>query len=173
MRRTSPGPRQTVWRRGGISGTFSYDGVSKNLLLSGSDTAYLSSGVYFFNDLILEQSASLQLLPGAEVEIYVTGSIYMRNASSMNSDGKPADLMLYSSGNILSLEQGATMTAVVIALNVDFTLANAGDFYGSLLANSIHLANNPNFHYDRSLASLSFGTTSGYRLIAWRELDWL
>ncbi|MCD9494800.1 H-type lectin domain-containing protein [Photobacterium carnosum] len=61
-----------------------------------SGTLYLKSGNYFFNSLILY--GNVKLLTGSKVRIF-TNSLETNNAS-INSNGKPSDLLIYSKGNI-------------------------------------------------------------------------
>lgn len=155
---------------GGISGSFSFNMGTKNLTLGGGQTATLSSGTYFLNDIRLAQSASLRLAPGAEVELYVTGDVELRNQASVNAGGAPAALKVFSLGSRFSMGQTSRFSGVVVAPNVDFDLNNNVDFYGSFIANRIRIRNNPSFHYDRSLADFSNGYTGEMIAVAWREL---
>lgn len=61
-----------------------------------SGTLYLKSGNYFFNSLILY--GNVKLLTGSKVRIF-TNRIKTNNAS-INSNGKPSDLLIYSRGDI-------------------------------------------------------------------------
>ena len=61
-----------------------------------SGTLYLNSGNYFFNSLILD--GNVKLLTGSKVRIF-TNRIKTNNAS-INANGKPSDLLIYSRGDI-------------------------------------------------------------------------
>ncbi|MCK4518314.1 pilus assembly PilX N-terminal domain-containing protein, partial [Candidatus Babeliales bacterium] len=88
----------------GISGSYSYDPVSGTFYSDGVVT--LSSGVYYFSDITLTNSASLELAPGAEVTIYITGDVEMKYSSSMNVTGDSDDLIMYSQGDFVLKNSG-------------------------------------------------------------------
>ncbi len=155
----------------GMSGTFTYNGASRDLYIAGSDKIVLDDGVYVFDDITLEQSALLEVAPGTEVTLLVTGDIDLRNKAMVNSGGKPANFRVYQTGSAFSMGQSSEFTGAVIAPNVDFSLLQYADFYGSLMANRINLANNPEFHYDRSLGNIVMGTTGRMIRVAWREVS--
>ncbi len=170
-------PEQFEWARDnnraplGISGSFSYNAGTRNLHVAGGQTVILSSGVYYLNDIRLAQSASLQLEPGAQVQLYLTGDIELRNQAAVNAGGRPIDLMVFSIGTRFAMGQSSIFSGVTVAPNVSFDLVNNTDYYGSLIARSIRLRNNPCFHYDRSLVDYASGYTDKMKQIAWRQLD--
>lgn len=154
----------------GISGGYTYDPVTYELRVGARETAVLSTGVYYFSDITLEQNAILELEPGAEVIIYMTGDLLLRNTSSMNADGDPDQLIIYSSGDLLELGNNTALTAAFFGPETDFILSNYTDFFGSVVADLIEFTNNVCFHYDRSLAQIEKGETGKMVVVAWREL---
>lgn len=155
----------------GMSGTFSYTSSTGNLKVTKDKTVVLQSGIYLFNDITMDLNSQLVIAPGANVQIYMTGDLTMRNKSMINHNGKPANLELYSMGSKFIMEQSTEFTGVVVAPNVNFSLNQYVDFYGALLSNTIDLRNNPRFHYDRSLYNVKRGTTGRMIQVAWRELE--
>ena len=155
----------------GMTGSYTYNNGSRDLYIAGGETMQLESGVYVFDDITLEQSAQLTVAPGAEVEIYMTGDFILRNKAMVNDGGRPVNFQVYSLGNKFQLGQSAEFTGTVVAPNVDFSLSNYADFYGSMMAGRINLANNPGFHYDRSLGMIAMGTTGRIIRASWRELE--
>ena len=83
----------------GISGTHTYDPVTHEF--SSGSSVVLSSGVYYFSSMILDNSASLTIEPGAKVLIYVTGDVDLKNDASINTGGQPKDVQIYGQGNVL------------------------------------------------------------------------
>lgn len=154
----------------GISGTYTYDPVTYELHVGARETAVLSTGVYYFSDIVLEQNAIIQLEPGAEVLIYMTGDFTLRNSSSVNETGDPDQLIIYSSGDLLELGNNTALTAAFFGPNADFILSNYTDFFGSVVVDLIEFSNNVCFHYDRSLAQIEKGETGKMIVVAWREL---
>ncbi|UCD64017.1 MAG: pilus assembly PilX N-terminal domain-containing protein [Candidatus Zixiibacteriota bacterium] len=154
----------------GISGTYTYDPVTYSLNVGARETAVLSSGVYYFSDIEVEQNGTIVIEPGAEVIIYMTGDLTLRNFSNVNADGTPAQLIIYSSGDLLTLDNNTSLTAAFFGPDVTFELRNYTDFFGSVVADEIIFANNVCFHYDRYLSQIEKGETGRMIVVAWREM---
>ncbi len=151
----------------GMSGSYTYDAGTGALESTGTVT--LNSGVYYFSSIILKNSAELVLAPGAEVTIYITGDIEMKNSSAMNEGGEPGDLLIYSQGDFV-LKNSGGMSAVFYSPNGSADLRNSGDFYGSIVANDIIAHNSANFHYDRRLGQIERESEDGMVTVAYREI---
>ena len=151
----------------GISGTYSYNSSTKVLQATGPFT--LGSGVYYFSSITLMNSASLQIAPGAEVTIYVSGDIEMKNSSEVNVGGNAADVFIYSRGD-LYLKNSGDISAVFYNPDGVADLRNSGEFTGSIVANDIICHNSANFHYDRMLAKIQRKGRDNYDMVAWGEL---
>jgi len=151
----------------GLSGTYSFDPSTDAFQSTGN--VVLSSGVYYFSSLILKNSSALTVAPGANVTIYVSGDIELKNSSSVNNGGKPSDLIIYSQGD-LTLKNSGNIYAVFYSPDGDCDLRNSGEFYGSIVANTIIGHNSSNFHYDRQLGSITRDGSGDLDAIAWREL---
>ena len=117
----------------------------------------------------VEQNGEIVLEEGAEVLIYMTGDLTLRNSSSVNTDGTPSQLIIYSSGSLLSLGQSTDLTAAFYGPNATFTLENYTDFFGAVVADQIDFKNNVCFHYDRMLGEIEKGETGRMIVVAWRE----
>ncbi|RKX20408.1 MAG: hypothetical protein DRP35_06115 [Candidatus Zixiibacteriota bacterium] len=152
----------------GISGTYTYNTTTDNFSTSSDVT--LSSGTYYFSDFILKNSASLTLEPGAEVTIYVTGKFEIKNSGDINSTENPSDMIFYYQGTDFDLKNSGALTAAIYAPNASAVLHNSGDFYGSILANTIDAHNSAAFHYDQSLSKIIDGVTGRMLVVGWQEL---
>ena len=133
------------------------------------NTVTLSDGIYYFSSFTLKNSAELVIAPGADVTIYVTGDIEIKNSGGVNLGGEPGDLLFLSQGDVI-LKNSSELYGVFYSPEGDGDLRNSADFYGSLIANTIIVHNSANFHYDRNLESITMGGTAGYEAVAWREL---
>jgi len=153
----------------GMSGGYDYDTLTHELNVGALQTLVLESGTYYFSDINTEQNAVIELAPGAEVVIYMTGDLTIGNSSEVNPGGIPANLQIYSSGSLLSLGQNTELTAAFYGPDATFLLENYTDFYGSVIAEYILFRNNVCFHYDRKLAEIEKGETGDYVVVAWRE----
>jgi len=151
----------------GISGTYTYNPLTFEFESTGTVT--FQAGTYFFSSLILKNSASLEVASGAEVVIYVTGDIELKNSSEVNDGGSPIDLQFYSRGDIV-LKNSGDIFATFYSPEGFGDLRNSGDFYGSIVTRDILVHNSAGFHYDRCLSDIEWPGISGMMVVAWREL---
>jgi len=151
----------------GISGSYTYDPTTYAFESSGN--VQLSDGVYYFSSIILKNSASLTIAPGAEVTIYVTGDVELKNSAEVNPGGVPGDLMIFSHGDFV-LKNSGDIYACFFSPDGTADLRNSGDFYGAIVAEDIIAHNSSKFHYDRTLADYEKGKTSELFMVGWREV---
>lgn len=154
----------------GITGSYTYDPVTYSLDVGANEIAILSSGVYYFSDILVAQNGEIVLEPGAQVVIYMTGDLVLRNTTSINADGIPSQLLIFSTGDLLSIGNNTALTGCFYAPDAEFVFDNYCDFFGSVVAEFVDFRNNTCFHYDRSLAKIKKGETGKLLVVAWREL---
>lgn len=151
----------------GITGSYTYDPVTHSFETDG--TVELSDGVYYFSDITLKHAAELTIAPGANVTIYVTGDIELKNSSSMNSGGDAGDLVILSRGDFV-LKNSGEIAAVFYNPDGSADLRNSGDFFGAIVADDIVAHNSAFFHYDRALANFAFESNGEFDVAGWEEL---
>lgn len=154
----------------GISGSgYTYNNATKSLSSGSSGSIELQSGVYYFSSIELEQDSKLTLAPGADVTIYVTGDVVLRQNSTINDGGNPADLIVYSDGGTLQFDQGNTFYGGFYGPNAHIQYDQTTQVFGSLVGNTIQMDKGACFHYDRNLMNLTKGTTGLIYMVAWSE----
>jgi hypothetical protein len=151
----------------GITGSYTYNSGTKAFETSG--TVNLAGGVYYFSSLVLKNSATLTITPGAKVTIYVDGDIEIKNSGGINDGGTPENLMILSTGDLV-LKNGGNMFGVFYSPNATCDLRNSGAFYGAIVANDIIGHNSANFHYDRNLGNITRGTSDDIAVVGWHEI---
>ncbi|MFH1700297.1 MAG: pilus assembly PilX N-terminal domain-containing protein [Candidatus Zixiibacteriota bacterium] len=155
----------------GISGSnFNYNNGTKDLTLGSSGDIVLQSGVYFFDDITLGQDSRISLAAGAQVTIYVTGTVHFAQNSVFNETGKPSDALFFSNGPLLQFDQGNIFNGAFYGTDAHIQYDQTTQVYGSLVGNSIKLDKGACFHYDRDLANLQRKSVDDYEAFAWREL---
>ena len=154
----------------GFSGSYFYDPTTDALSLGLDDTLVLSDGVYYFSSIFLNQGASLQIAPGANVQIYMTDNMTLGQYSSVNPGGSAADLTIFSQGSTLSIGQHTEFTAAFWGPTTNVYVEQNTSTYGSVIARSVRIANSACIHFDRSL--LKFVTIEIERMdiVAWRQM---
>ena len=149
----------------GLIGSYSLSG--DDLISSGN--LVLEGGTYYFTSIILKNSATLSIMPGEKVTIYVEGDIELKNSGGINTSGAPSDLIFYTSGDIV-LKNSSDLHGVFYSPEGSADLRNSADFYGSIVANDIVAHNSANYHYDRNLGNITREGSGDIELIAWREM---
>lgn len=86
---------------------------------------------------------------GAEVTIYMTGDFNAEQYSTVNANGNPSDLLIYSTGDYLTLDQSVEFRAGFYGPNTSFTISQNTSLYGSIVAASVLLKQGSCIHYDR------------------------
>ncbi|MCH7691076.1 MAG: hypothetical protein IIA17_08535 [candidate division Zixibacteria bacterium] len=154
----------------GFTGSYFYDPTTDALTLNNYDTLVLSDGVYYFSSLTLGQEASLQIAPGANVEIYMTGDLRIGQFSSVNHGGSAADLTVYSQGSTLELRNHTEFVGAFWGVTTNIFVENNTDVYGSIIGASVSIENSACVHFDRSLLKLITTEIERMDIVAWRQM---
>jgi hypothetical protein len=149
----------------GITGNYSYNASTGAFSVGSNKTAKLASGTYWFGATDLK--GKLELQPGASVKIYVTGDISMNAQGRINEGGKPVNMQFFCTSNNFSLNGGAEIRAVFYAPDTKFKFNGGANLYGAYIMKEADVNGGSNFHYDRSLRDLTYGT--GMNRVAWKE----
>ena len=154
----------------GFTGSYFYDPTTDALSIGNDDTLVLSDGVYYFSSLTLGQQSSLQIAPGADVTIYMTGDLTIGQFSSVNHGGSATDLTVYSQGNMLELRNHTEFVGAFWGTNTSIFIENNTDIYGSIIGASVNIENSACIHFDRSLLKLITTAIERMDIVAWRQM---
>ena len=149
---------------------YTYRNGTGELELSQNATLELSGGVYLFSDIRMGNSSQIEIAPGEDVTIFLTGNLEVGQSSTVNASGSPANLTIFSQGNSLILGQSTELRAAFYGPSTEVVIDNNTDIYGSVVAGSVNMRNHSCFHYDRALAKKAYGTTGRMLMVAWKEL---
>ncbi len=148
---------------------YTYNHGDKSLSIGQNSQVVLSGGTYYFSDISVESSSTLEIAAGSNVTIYMSGNLKLSQHSAVNSGGKPSSLQIYSQGDDLTIGENTEFRGAFYGPQADITIDNNTDIYGSVVGRSIKLRNHSCFHYDRSLRDLVTGRTGMMKMIAWKE----
>ena len=155
----------------GLSGSnYTYNNGTKTLTAGAGGTIVMTSGIYYFSSITLGQDSKIELAPGANVTIYVTGDIILGQNSTWNADGVPSDNIIYSQGSRLQFDQGNTFVGAFFGPNAHIQYDQTTQAFGSLVGGTIKLDQGACFHYDRDLMKIKKYTTGKMFIVAWREM---
>ena len=122
----------------------------------------------------LDKDATLEILPGATLMLYMGGDFIANNGSyiSTSPDEKPATFTIRGTvdcQNII-IHNSGDFTGVIDAGYASVHIMNSGDFQGSVTANDAVIGNSGGFHFDKDLARAAPGDLGAkFVVVRWRE----
>jgi hypothetical protein len=140
----------------GLSGRFTYNRTTGNLVVSGGRTVTLADGDYCFNNVTLSGGAVLAV--NGPVRLSLTGILDASGGAFLNTTFDPLNLEIVSSyagatGALLSGGgPGAYLSLYAPATGV--ILAGGAQVYGAVLARSLALSGGSGIHYDVQLVTV-------------------
>jgi len=160
--------REGLITESGKYGSLSLASNSK-LTISGQVTLFIDG------DFTMNSNSILEIAPGSEVEIILgNGAFIQRSNTQINNLSRdPRCLAILGTEDFHSMtfRSNSAFYGVVYVpeANVDF-FANA-DFFGSIVANYLHLSSNVGIHYDESLGEWDkYGVQlTTYVVKSWQE----
>jgi hypothetical protein len=131
-------------------GRYYFEGVA---IGGGTTTLHLQgrTAIFVHGDFNVESLFSVQLDPGAELDLFITGNVALSGASDFGSKNTPAKIRLYVGGTKVELISLATLGANIYARSATFTANGTLSLWGSLYADKIALTTLADFHYDSAI----------------------
>jgi len=140
----------------GISGSYSYNASTGDLILSGVNIATLANGTYCFHNVTLTNSAQLKV--DGPVVIKLTGALNIGGASRLcNITGVPGNLRIlssYSGANGVTINNGANNYMIVYAPQTGVGISGTGRLFGGAVGKTITVSNSGAIHYDTGLRTV-------------------
>ncbi len=127
------------------------------------------SGVLSFRT---SSNANVNVASTATVKIYTNGNISMDSNNNINVGNDASKFFIYGtnpSAQTFTLDSNVQIYACIYAPFAALTMNSNTDVHGAVVAGSIQMDSNAEFHYDESLANL--GGSGGYRVARWKELQ--
>jgi len=188
----TPNKPQTLTACGGKKGGGSNyclgpGGSLGNINLAGNATLTLSPGVYNINSLSMSGNATINVSPAGQVVINIggtgcdvgcggmaAGTVVSTTGNGIDNLGTiPSNFAIdYAGSDTINLGGNGVTTAVLNAPNANITLnggGSGGQWYGSILASTITVTGNEQFHFDRNSAQ-SPQNDQNYTTLAFREI---
>lgn len=156
-----------------------YNPNTHALSANGQEIVTLSGGTYFFTSVNFTGQSKL-VVDGPTV-IYVTGDFDVSGGGFVNSSGKPADLMVYAhpyamagsnpQGSHVKIRGGSQASMALYAPGAKVTAHGNDDLYGAFIGNTVTVAGNSRFHYDKALGEIQKHGVVTLERLYWRDLD--
>jgi len=135
-----------------ITNSAKYSGIDlqndKKIVISGDVKLYIT------DDLILGNSAELQIEDDSSLVLYLGGDIEGKNSSTINNETKNTkSLQIYGldSCEIMQFKNSTDFYGVIYAPNADVVMNNSATVYGAAVSKSYDMKNSGAFMYDASL----------------------
>jgi hypothetical protein len=125
---------------------------SKTLVIDG-DVA-----LYVMDEIILGNSAELQIENDASLILYLGGNLEGKNSSTINNlteDAKKLQVYCLDSCEDMIFKNSTDFYGVVYAPNANVIMDNSAAIYGSVIAKTFEQRNSGTFNYDASLRDAS------------------
>ncbi len=152
-----------------------------SISLSGSQTLTIQGDVILVltavsgtSALSVTGNAEIIVPSGSSLKIYTEGDVKIAGKGVGNTNIQPLTLQIWGTNPILGgqsihIAGNGDLRSIVYAPNADVKINGNGNVMGSVIANTITLTGNADFHYDESLTN--YGDDSGFSVVKWRELS--
>ncbi len=141
---------------GGISGSYSYNPSTGDLVLSGVNIATLANGTYCFHNVTLGNGAQLKV--NGPVTIKLTGTLNASGASSLpNTTSIPSNLRIlssYSGSNGVTFGNSTNVHMMLYAPRTGVSISGTVPLFGTVVGRTITLGNSGAIHYDTTLKTI-------------------
>ena len=142
-------------------------GNSETVTISGDVTLYITG------DVILGNSAELQIEEDASLSLYLGGNLEGKNSSIINNLTRdPQKLKIYGLDSCESMrfKNNTDLHGAIYAPDADVVMDNSATVYGAVVAKNFYMKNSGTFNYDASLREASVNDEVVYFTIKnWRE----
>lgn len=112
------------------------------------------TALFIAGNITLQQDLVVEVASGAELDLFIGGSVQVSGALRLGDPTRPRALRLYiASGGSLALSGGAQLAANIFAPAADLAVSAPIDLHGALVVNRL-VANAPvALHHDRAVAA--------------------
>jgi hypothetical protein len=160
-----------------------------NISLAGNDSLTLSPGIYNINSLSMSGNSTINVSPAGQVVINIggtgcdvacggmaAGTVVSTTGNGIDNLGTiPNNFVIdYAGSDTINLGGNGVTTAVLDAPNANVSMGgggNSGQWYGSILASTITVTGNEQFHFDRNAAQ-SPQNNQNYTALSFREISY-
>jgi hypothetical protein len=112
--------------------------------------------LYVDGDFMIGGNFNLELAPGAELDLFVRGSLTVGAAARFGSQAEPSAVRTYVGGtSTITLSASAIFGGNLYAPRAHVVFSASSNLYGSLFAKSVEFAGSANVHYDSAIRTAS------------------
>jgi len=113
------------------------------------------AGVFVGGDLNVTGALTIDLAPGAEVDLFIAGNFALNGPATLGSLSAPARVRVYVGGATFTLSGNASVGANLYAANADVAIASSFEMSGAMYARRIAFSGDLTIHYDESIIDVT------------------
>lgn len=133
-------------------GRYFFDGIVVNnpvtLRLTGRTVIAIGGNINVSGAL------NIELAEGAELDMFVTGTVFLNNVASIGSKTSPKSTRIYIGGNDVTMSGALTLSANFYLPNAVFNVMNDLEMWGALFAKQINSSARVRVHYDEGILNI-------------------
>lgn len=133
-------------------GRYYFDGIVVNnpatLRLQGRTVIAVDGNINMSGPLTIE------LAEGAELDLFVTGTVFLNNAATIGSMTSPKSTRIYIAGNDVTMTGKLDLSANFYLPNAVFNITNDLEMWGALFAKKISSSGKVKVHYDEGILKI-------------------
>jgi len=154
-----------------VTNSAKYSGInlnnSKTLLIDEDVTLYVTG------EIILGNSAELQIENDASLVLYLGGDFEGKNSSTINNltqEAKKLQIYCLDSCENMLFKNSSDFYGAIYAPNAEVVMNNSADVYGSIVAKDFEQMNSGTFNYDASLKDANVNDEAVHFVVTnWHE----
>jgi len=133
-------------------GRYYFDGIVVNnpatLRLQGRTVLAIDGNINMSGPLTID------LAPGAELDMFVTGTVFLNNAAKIGVKTSPKSARIYIAGNDVTMTGQLELSANFYLPNANFNITNDLEMWGALFAKQINSSGKVRVHYDEGILKI-------------------
>jgi hypothetical protein len=133
--------------------------------IAGDSVALLVSGrvaLFVAGDISVTEDLRIELAPGAEIDVFVSGSVSIKGGFEIGDADSPSRTRIYVGGATLALAANASpLAANIYAPNAVLELSSNFEMWGSLFADRLQFSGAFAIHYDTSVLQVAEASGCG------------
>ena len=133
-------------------GRYYFDGI----VVNNSATLHLQGRTVLAIDGNIQMSGPLtiELAEGAELDMFVTGTVFLNNIATIGSKTSPKSTRIYIAGDSVTMSGQLALSANFYLPNAVFNITNDLEMWGALFAKQVVSSGHVKVHYDEGILKI-------------------
>lgn len=113
------------------------------------------AGIFIGGDLKVTGALTIDLSPGAEVDLFIAGNFSLNGPAMLGSVSAPAKVRVYVGGTTMDISGNVSVGANLYAPNADLAIASSFEMSGAVYAHRLAFSGDFAIHYDESILDVT------------------